>query len=120
MSAGYHIGMPFASWEGIAALLTALGLGGVLTAWAQRPSRRAVDATAANAHATGEAAVIAATAHNRSSMLQDVERGQRTEVSYLLGHALPIAGRLRLPVPHLTELQQRLQVRLAERGLPVD
>ena len=53
-------------------------------------------------------------------MMQDVERGQRTEVSYLLGHALPIAGRLRLPVSHLTELQQRLQVRLAERGLPVD
>ncbi len=36
-------------------------------------------------------AVIAATANNRSSMLQDVERGQRTEVSHLLGHALPIA-----------------------------
>ena len=53
-------------------------------------------------------------------MLQDVERGQRTEVSYLLGHALPIAGRLRLPVPHLTELQQRLRARLAERGLPED
>lgn len=65
-------------------------------------------------------AVIAATAHNRSSMLQDVERGQRTEVSYLLGHALPIAQRLRLPVPHLTDVHQRLQARLAERGLPVD
>ncbi|APQ13444.1 2-dehydropantoate 2-reductase [Pseudomonas oryzihabitans] len=65
-------------------------------------------------------AVIAATANNRSSMLQDVERGQRTEVSYLLGHALPIAERLRLPMPHLADVHQRLQVRLAERGLPVD
>ncbi|KTT57684.1 2-dehydropantoate 2-reductase [Pseudomonas oryzihabitans] len=65
-------------------------------------------------------AVIAATANNRSSMLQDVERGQRTEVSYLLGHALPIAERLRLPVPHLVDIHQRLQARLAERGLPVD
>ncbi|MDR6177072.1 MULTISPECIES: putative 2-dehydropantoate 2-reductase [unclassified Pseudomonas] len=65
-------------------------------------------------------AVIVATANNRSSMLQDVERGQRTEVGHLLGHALPIAGRLRLPVPHLTDLQQRLRARLAERGLPED
>jgi 2-dehydropantoate 2-reductase len=65
-------------------------------------------------------AVIAATANNRSSMLQDVDRGQRTEMSYLLGHALPIAERLRLAVPRLTDLQQRLQALLAERGLPVD
>ncbi|WP_295514894.1 putative 2-dehydropantoate 2-reductase [uncultured Pseudomonas sp.] len=65
-------------------------------------------------------AVITATANNRSSMLQDVERGQRTEVSYLLGHALPIAQRLRLPVPQLEALHQRLRARLEERGLPVD
>lgn len=65
-------------------------------------------------------AVIAATANNRSSMLQDVERGQRTEVSYLLGHALPIAQRLRLPLPQLEALHQRLRARLEERGLPVD
>jgi len=65
-------------------------------------------------------AVIAATANNRSSMLQDVERGQRTEVSYLLGHALPIAQRLRLPVPQLESLYQRLQTRLGERGLPAN
>lgn len=44
MSAGHQISMPFA--EGLVALLTALGLGGVLTAWVQRPSRRAVNATA--------------------------------------------------------------------------
>lgn len=65
-------------------------------------------------------AVIMATANNRSSMLQDVERAQRTEVSYLLGHALPIAQRLRLPVPQLEALHQRLRARLEERGLPMD
>lgn len=86
MSAGHHIGMPFSSWEGIAALLTALGLGGVLTAWAQRPSRRAVDATAANAHATGEAAVIAATAtaftEVTSGLREEIERLQQVAVRF--------------------------------------
>ena len=38
------------------------GLGGVLTAWVQRPSRRAVNATASKDEATGEAAVITAIA----------------------------------------------------------
>jgi len=86
MSAGHHIGMPFVSWEGIAALLTALGLGGALTAWAQRPSRRAVDATAANAHATGEAAVIAATAtaftEVTSGLREEIERLQQVAVRF--------------------------------------
>ncbi|WEK56495.1 MAG: hypothetical protein P0Y52_07970 [Candidatus Brevundimonas phytovorans] len=82
MSAGHHIGMPFASWEGIVALLTALGLGGVLTAWAQRPSRRAVAATAAKDEATGEAAVIAAIASaltgTTASLREEIERMQDT------------------------------------------
>jgi chromosome segregation ATPase len=86
MSAGHHIGMPLASWEGIVALLTALGLGGVLTAWVQRPSRRAVDATAANAHATGEAAVITATASAftevTSGLREEIERLQRVAVTF--------------------------------------
>lgn len=80
MSAGHDISMPFASWEGIAALLTALGLGGVLTAWAQRPSRRAVDATAAREEATGEAAVITSLATaftgTTASMREEIERMQ--------------------------------------------
>lgn len=54
--------MPHVSWEGLVALLGALGLGGVLTALAQRPSRRAVDATAAKDEATGVATVIASIA----------------------------------------------------------
>ena len=86
MSAGHHITMPFASWEGIFALLTALGLGGVLTAWAQRPSRRAVDATAAKDHSTGEAAVITATAtaftEVTSGLREEIERLQRVAVTF--------------------------------------
>ena len=80
MSAGHHITMPFASWEGIVTLLTALGLGGVLTAWAQRPSRRAVDATAAKDEATGEAAVIASIATaftgTTGALREEIERMQ--------------------------------------------
>ena len=80
MSAGHHLTMPFTSWEGIVALLTALGLGGVLTAWAQRPSRRAVDATAAKDEATGEAAVIASIATaftgTTGALREEIERMQ--------------------------------------------
>lgn len=80
MSAGHHITVPFASWEGIVALLGALGLGGVLTALAQRPSRRAVDATAAKDEATGEAAVIASIATaftgTTGALREEIERMQ--------------------------------------------
>lgn len=86
MSAGHHIGMPLPSWEGIAALLTALGLGGVLTALVQRPSRRAIDATASKEHATGEAAVITATASAftevTSGLREEIERLQRVAVTF--------------------------------------
>ena len=79
MSTGEHI-MPHASWEGVAALLGALGLGGVLTALAQRPSRRSVEATAANAEATGEAAVIASIASaftgTTGALREEIERMQ--------------------------------------------
>ncbi|MGH7020009.1 MAG: hypothetical protein ACREEY_09020 [Brevundimonas sp.] len=74
--------MPFSSWEGIAALLTALGLGGVLTALVQRPSRRAIDATASKDHATGEAAVITSLASaftgTTASLREEIERMQDT------------------------------------------
>lgn len=62
--------------------------------------------------------VIEATAGNYSSMYQDVAAGRRTELSYLLGYACRAAARASLPVPHLTDLQQRLQTLLAHRGLP--
>ncbi|HEY1071516.1 hypothetical protein [Brevundimonas sp.] len=86
MSAGHHLSTPFASWEGIVTLLTALGLGGVLTALVQRPSRRAIDATASKDHATGEAAVISATASAftevTSGLREEIERLQRVAVTF--------------------------------------
>jgi len=80
MSAGHHLTMPFASWEGIVALLGALGIGGALTAWVQRPSRRAVDAAAARDESTGEAAVITSLATaftgTTASMREEIDRLQ--------------------------------------------
>lgn len=80
MSAGDEIMMPIGSWGGIVALLGAGGLGGVLTALLQRPSRRAVDATAARDEATGEAAVIASLANaftgTTGALREEIERMQ--------------------------------------------
>ncbi|MHB1371506.1 MAG: putative 2-dehydropantoate 2-reductase [Pseudomonadaceae bacterium] len=64
--------------------------------------------------------VIEATAANYSSMHQDVARGQRTEIAYLLGHACASAARLGLQLPALAAVQQRLHAELLRRGLPVD
>ncbi|MFC0711631.1 putative 2-dehydropantoate 2-reductase [Azorhizophilus paspali] len=64
--------------------------------------------------------VIQATAANYSSMHQDVARGRRSEIAYLLGHACREAGHRKLHLPRLKELRQRLQRHLAERGLPLD
>ena len=75
-----EITTPLGSWEGVVALLGALGLGGVLTALAQRPSRRAVNATAAKDEATGEAAVIASMATaftgTTGALREEIERMQ--------------------------------------------
>lgn len=68
--------------EGIIALLGALGLGGVLSALIQRPSRRAIAASAAKDEATGEAAVIASIASaftgTTASLREEIERMQDT------------------------------------------
>ena len=81
-----EITAPLASPGGIAALLTAVGFGGVLTALINRPSRRAVDATAAKYGATGGAAVIAATANAftevTSGLREEIERLQRVAVTF--------------------------------------
>lgn len=81
-----EITAPLASPGGIAALLTAVGFGGVLTALINRPSRRAVDATAAKDEATGGAAVIAATANAftevTSGLREEIERLQRVAVTF--------------------------------------
>ncbi len=63
--------------------------------------------------------VIDGTAANYSSMHQDVARGRRTEIAYLLGHACAQAERLGLTLPGLEDLLQRLREHLTARGLPV-
>jgi 2-dehydropantoate 2-reductase len=62
--------------------------------------------------------VIQATAANYSSMHQDVARGRRTEIAYLLGYACAAAQRHRLVLPHLDALHARLREHLSARGLP--
>lgn len=77
-----EIAAPITSWTGLISLMGALGLGGVLTALASRPSRRAVAATAAKDEATGEAAVIGALANaftdTTASLREEIERMQNT------------------------------------------
>ena len=62
--------------------------------------------------------VIDATAANYSSMYQDVQKGRRTEIDYLLSHACRSAEQHGLTLPALNQLQQRLQLHLQQRGLP--
>lgn len=80
MSAGDEIIAPFVSIPGVVAILTALGLGGVLQAWASRPSRRSAEAAASKDEATGEAAVIASMATaftgTTASLREEIERMQ--------------------------------------------
>lgn len=79
MSSGVHV-MPHLSWEVVVSLLGALGLGGVITALVQRPSRRAVDASANRDEAMGEAAVIASIATaftgTTGALREEIERMQ--------------------------------------------
>lgn len=80
MSAGDEIMIPIGSWQGVTALLASLGLGGVLTALVQKPSRRAVNAAAGRDEATGEAAVIASIASaftgTTGALREEIERMQ--------------------------------------------
>ena len=50
------------------------------------------------------ARVIAATAANRSSMLQDVLAGRRTEIDYITGHLLAVAARCGIEAPRTRAL----------------
>lgn len=63
--------------------------------------------------------VINATAANYSSMHQDVARGRRSEIAYLLGYACLAAAREGVSTPRLNALHQRLLAHLAARGLPL-
>lgn len=62
--------------------------------------------------------VITATATNTSSMLQDVQYGRRTEISYITGFALQQSRLLNTPHQHLQSLHSALQQRLHQLGLP--
>ncbi|MFV8818225.1 ketopantoate reductase family protein [Haliea sp. E17] len=56
------------------------------------------------------------TAHNRSSMLQDVLAGRATEIDFITGHLLQVARRRGVATPHNTALYQR--IKHLERGAP--
>ena len=49
-------------------------------------------------------AVVAGTADNHSSMLQDVRAGRRTEIDHITGYLLAAAGRHGIAAPHNTAL----------------
>jgi 2-dehydropantoate 2-reductase len=55
--------------------------------------------------------VCRATANNRSSMLQDVEQGRRTELEYLNGVLLREAERLGVPVPAMRVVTELARAR---------
>ena len=58
------------------------------------------------------AKVISGTAQNRSSMLEDVERGRPTEIDYITGYLLQVADRHGIVAPHNRELYSRISDRV--------
>jgi 2-dehydropantoate 2-reductase len=57
------------------------------------------------------AGVIAGTADNQSSMLQDVQRGRQTEIDYINGYLLQVAERHGIDAPHNRTLLERIKNR---------
>jgi 2-dehydropantoate 2-reductase len=55
------------------------------------------------------ASVIAGTAGNRSSMLEDVERARATEIDYITGYLLQVAERHGIVAPRNRELYRRIR-----------
>lgn len=53
--------------------------------------------------------VIAGTADNRSSMLQDVDAGRRTEIDYINGYLLQVARQHGIAAPHNHALLERIK-----------
>lgn len=74
-------------------------------------SRAAGFATVAASLASTVAAVIAGTADNRSSMLQDVINGRQTEIDYITGYLLQVAARLGIDAPHNLALLETIKSR---------
>jgi 2-dehydropantoate 2-reductase len=58
------------------------------------------------------AEVIAGTAGNRSSMLQDVECGRRTEIDYITGYLLQVAERHGIDAPYSRALLESIKTRV--------
>ena len=56
--------------------------------------------------------VITGTAGNRSSMLQDVERGRRTEIDYITGYLLQVAEQHGIDAPHNRALLESVKKRV--------
>jgi 2-dehydropantoate 2-reductase len=75
--------------------------------------QRISDAAGRTAAVTGlpdtVAEVIRGTASNRSSMLQDMVAGRRSEIEYITGHLLRVAARHDVDAPHNTRLLQRVR-----------
>lgn len=74
-------------------------------------SRAAGFNTVASSLEATVAAVIAGTAHNRSSMLQDVLNGRPTEIDYITGYLLQVADRYRIDAPHNRALLEKIKNR---------
>lgn len=64
--------------------------------------------------------IILATARNQCSMLQDVRRQQRSEISYLIGFACTQALQEGIHLPQLQQLHTRLRHHLQSLGLRDD
>lgn len=67
------------------------------------------EVAAALPHSVAE--VITGTAGNRSSMLQDVQSGHRTEIDYITGYLLQVADRHGIDAPHNRVLLESIKNR---------
>ncbi|MCB1689851.1 MAG: 2-dehydropantoate 2-reductase [Halioglobus sp.] len=74
-------------------------------------SRAAGFADIADQLKTTVSAVIAGTADNRSSMLQDVAAGRHTEIDYITGYLLQVAEQHGIQAPHNKSLLERIHNR---------
>lgn len=63
-------------------------------------------------------AVMAATAANRSSMLQDIEHDRTTEIDFINGHIVALAARFGIACPQQTALLQAIKQREHAPRLP--
>lgn len=81
----------------------------LLCAEVSQISRAAGFASVAASLDAAVAAVIAGTADNRSSMLQDVTRGQPTEIDYITGYLLQVADLHGIDAPHNRALFERIK-----------